>query len=255
MAAVTDLDIIENMKETREGLMQICVIPSSSQNEKDTVSWRCLVKKDSTIKSVQDLKGKIIGCKLPRLAIKWLESMGISATVEQIDGSAEGLVCNGLYDAVIDVVDSGASRDACELRDDIAEDVFVSKRVIVARSVCLQQDWVRNSLFQLANTIIGTQLSKKYKLILANVPDRLLDVVKSKKILTGVDAPMVTPTGNGMNEYLFGVPERQSNNALAILAQLRIPDAKIIPVERNMNLVDTRKYMNPAFLQMASAQA
>ena len=87
------------------------------------------VPNDSKIQKISDLAGKIISTEFVNITKKYFEDNGINAEVEFSWGATEGKAPY-LADAIVDLVDSGASFKANNLR--IIDTIFTSTTRFIA---------------------------------------------------------------------------------------------------------------------------
>lgn len=245
-AAITDQDILIGMQDERDRIMNVTRIPGGSNGGADSVSWKCLVRSDSSIGDLSDLKDKSVGCKIPQLAQSWLNQNNIQAEVRKINGSAEAVLKRRQREAVIDVVDSGKSRDENTLRE-VGGTVFESSRVLIADESVLNQQLLKNALYQLSVALISTRLSQTRYQIWANVDRDLVPTLKCNSLFSGISGPLTAQISDREYEYMVSVAESDLNDAFAQLMALGVSDAEAVPLKRTIGQNAIRKYMDPTF--------
>ena len=107
------------------------------------VRWVLAVPESSTVKSVQDLEGKVIATELVQTTNRYLAKNGVSAKVEFSWGATE-VKPPILADAIVEVTETGSSLRANNLR--IVETVIESNTVFIANNESWKNDAKRSQL-------------------------------------------------------------------------------------------------------------
>lgn len=94
------------------------------------VKMAIAVREDSTINHPFHLMHKVIATSYPRISGEYFQKLNIPVTIQAISGASEGMPYLPTVDAIVDVVETGASLRANKLQI-IADDVFVSEMVCV----------------------------------------------------------------------------------------------------------------------------
>ena len=94
-----------------------------------TVRWVLAVPETSTVRTVQDLEGKIVATELVGVTTRYLEERGVKAKVEFSWGATEAKLPE-LADAIVEVTETGASLRANNLR--VVETVLESTTQLIA---------------------------------------------------------------------------------------------------------------------------
>ncbi|HYL09876.1 MAG TPA: ATP phosphoribosyltransferase [Candidatus Acidoferrales bacterium] len=116
------------------------------------VRWVLAVAEDSSIRTVQDLEGKVIATEAVRLTERFLERHGVRARVEFSWGATEVKVPQ-LADAIVEVTETGASLRANHLR--VIDTLLESAPWLVANHVSWQDEWKRRKIQNLALLLEG----------------------------------------------------------------------------------------------------
>lgn len=74
------------------------------------------VKEDSPYTTLADLDGQTVATHLPKWTKRWLEQVGVDASVVRMGGSLEGICAVGLADAIVDLRETGGSLQRNRLR-------------------------------------------------------------------------------------------------------------------------------------------
>jgi ATP phosphoribosyltransferase len=116
------------------------------------VRWVLAVAEDSSVRTVQDLEGKVIATEAVRLTERFLERHGVRARVEFSWGATEVKVPQ-LADAIVEVTETGASLRANHLR--VIDTLLESAPWLVANHVSWQDEWKRRKIQNLALLLEG----------------------------------------------------------------------------------------------------
>jgi ATP phosphoribosyltransferase len=151
------------------------------------VKWVVAVPKDSSIKKVEDLKGKKIATELVAYTKRYLKKLGIEASVEFSWGATE-VKPPLLADAIVEVTETGASLTANNLR--IVETILESETVLVANRMALKDEWKRRKMENIIILLKGALLAEEKVGLKMNVPKRKLGKVTA--ILPSLQTPTVS---------------------------------------------------------------
>ena len=193
-------------------IIPIAIIPLSNGG-KSKVDWKCLVKEESSIRKPSDLIGKIIGTQAPKITQEWLIANGIDpqqVEIRMATGSGEAYLKIGRIDALVDVVDTGKSRDENKLRE-LEGVVFQSQGLLIANRIQWSRGDVREKLREIAVNTLGSILSVKTIMINADVPNDKLESLKNNPLFKGVQSPTIVDLGNGFSSYAIAIPEEQKS--------------------------------------------
>jgi len=114
--------------------------------------WVLLVPKSSPIHSIKDLQGKRIATEAVGLTARFLESRGVTASVEFSWGSTEVKVPE-LVDAIVDITETGTSLAANNLR--IVEVITESYPQIIGNRESMLDAWKRAKIQRLTLLLKG----------------------------------------------------------------------------------------------------
>jgi hypothetical protein len=126
--------------------------------------------------------------------------------------------------------------------------VFESSRVLIADESVLNQQLLKNALYQLSVALISTRLSQTRYQIWANVDRDLVPTLKSKSLFSGISGPLTAQISDREYEYMVSVAESDLNDAFAQLMALGVSDAEAVPLKRTIGQNAIRQYMDPTFL-------
>ncbi len=151
------------------------------------VKWVVAVPSDSTIKTLEDLKGKKIATELVGYTKRFLKKKGIDATVEFSWGATE-VKPPLLADAIIEVTETGASLRANNLR--IIDTILESETVLIANRSAWKDEWKRRKMESMTMLLKGALLAEEKVGLKMNVPRTKLD--KVTKILSSLHTPTIS---------------------------------------------------------------
>ncbi|RFC46948.1 MAG: ATP phosphoribosyltransferase [Verrucomicrobia bacterium] len=151
----------------------ICDLQYSKATSSPT-RWVLVVPEDSPVRSVKDLEGKRIATEAVGLTRRYLESRGVSATVEFSWGATEVKVPD-LVDAIVDITETGSSLRANNLR--IVEELMQSFPQFVANRTAFENPWKRQKMERIA-LLLQAALNAREKVGLKmNLPQNQLQTV------------------------------------------------------------------------------
>ncbi len=149
--------------------------------------WVLIVKNDSPIQSIEDLRGKRISTELVNFTKRYLEERNIDATVEFSWGTTEAKVVEGLADAAVEITETGSTIKAHGLR--IVCDLMETHTVFIANRAALEDPWKKTKIEQIALLLKSALMAREKVLLKMNVPgDRIDQLVKQ---LPSLHAPTI----------------------------------------------------------------
>ena len=149
--------------------------------------WVLIVKNDSRIQSIEDLRGKRISTELVNFTNRYLEERNIDATVEFSWGTTEAKVVEGLADAAVEITETGSTIKAHGLR--IVCDLMKTHTVFIANRAALEDPWKKSKIEQIALLLESALMAREKVLLKMNVPgDRIDQLVKQ---LPSLHAPTI----------------------------------------------------------------
>lgn len=149
--------------------------------------WVLVVKNDSHIQSIEDLRGKRISTELVNFTKRYLQERNIDATVEFSWGTTEAKVVEGLADAAVEITETGSTIKAHGLR--IVCDLMETHTVFIANRAALENPWKKRKIGQIALLLESALMAREKVLLKMNVPgDRIDQLVK---LLPSLHAPTI----------------------------------------------------------------
>lgn len=140
------------------------------------------VPKESDIKSLKDLAGKVIATTYPLSVKQFLNQNEIAAKVIQISGSVEIAPALGVAEAIADLTSSGSTLALNDLR--ILDKIYDSEAVLITNKNVLESDKKKKLLDSLVIRFQAILSAGQYKYVSMSVPKILLS--KLKKVIPGI---------------------------------------------------------------------
>ena len=151
--------------------------------------WVIAVPYDSSIKKIEDLKGKKITTELVAFTKKYFVERGIDVSVEFSWGATEAKVVSGLADAIVEVTETESTIKAHGLR--IIHELMKTHTQLIANHDTWKDTLKRKKIEQIALLLKGALLGEKLVGIKMNVPNGQLEKIVS--LLPSLNAPTVAP--------------------------------------------------------------
>ncbi len=179
---------IDWIKETEADVEVVCDLVYSKASDLPC-RWVLVVDRNSPIRTVEDLEGKVISTELVGYTRRYLEERGIDAKVEFSWGATEAKVVEGLADAAVEITETGSTIKAHGLR--IVCDVLQTHTVLVANRGALVDPWKKAKIDQVALMLKSALAAHRRVLLKMNAPVEALDQIT--KLLPSLHAPTVNP--------------------------------------------------------------
>ena len=136
---------------------------------------------------VQYFEGKRIATSYPGILKKFLDANGVKANIEIITGSVEVTPAAGIADCIFDIVSSGSTLVANNLKE--VEKVFFSQAVLISGGNLTPEE--QEILDEIHFRLESARNSRGKKYILMNIPEESLE--EAIKILPAMKSPTVLP--------------------------------------------------------------
>ena len=182
-AGLTGKDWIEENGSDVE-VVDDLVYSKVSQNP---ARWVLAVPKDSSIRSLEDLKGRKIATELVNYTRRYFEERDIDVQVEFSWGATEAKVVSGLADAVVEVTETGSTIRAHGL--EIIHEFMQSNTQLIANRDSYRDPWKRDKIAQVLLLLRGALRAENMVGLKMNVPREKLDTVV--RLLPSLNAPTV----------------------------------------------------------------
>lgn len=147
------------------------------------------VPKDSTIKTITDLRGSKIATAYPQSTRVFFKKKDIKVNIMRISGAVEITPALGVAQAVVDLTSTGSTLALNDLR--IIKNIYDSEAVLIANSKAIKAQSKKPLIEKLILRFKGVLSAKKYKLVAMNAPEKILP--RLTKIIPGLRSPSITP--------------------------------------------------------------
>jgi ATP phosphoribosyltransferase len=158
-----------------------------SKVSQDPARWVLAVPRDSSIRRLEDLKGRKIATELVNYTRRYFEERGIDVQVEFSWGATEAKVVSGLADAVVEVTETGSTIRAHGL--EIIHEFMQSNTQLIANRDAYGDPWKRDKIGQILLLLRGALRAENMVGLKMNVPREKLDTVV--RLLPSLNAPTV----------------------------------------------------------------
>ena len=145
------------------------------------------IPKGDEYEGVSYFEGKKIATSYPAILNKFLKDNNINATVEVITGSVEIAPAACIADAIFDIVSSGSTLIANNLKE--VEVVLESEAVLIGSGTLSSES--QAILDEIRFRMESARISRGKKYILMNIPENAID--KAIEILPAMRSPTIMP--------------------------------------------------------------
>jgi len=182
-AGLTGKDWIE------ENLSDVKVVDDLiySKVSQSPARWVLAVPGNSSIKTLEDLRGKKIATELVNYTRRYFQERGIDVTVEFSWGATEAKVVSGLVDAVVEVTETGSTIRAHGL--EIIHEFMQSNTQLIANREAYTDPWKREKIHQVILLLKGALRAENMVGLKMNVPEDKLERVIG--LLPSLNAPTI----------------------------------------------------------------
>lgn len=186
---------------------------------------------DRKYKKPGDLAGLRIATSYPQLTRRFLKEQKVEAEVVYLSGSVEIAPRLGLADAICDLVATGSTLEANQLR--AVETIFKSTAVLIRGDRALGAEQ-QHTLDILLSRIDGVQLAAEAKYIMLHAPKTALPAIK--KLLPGSENPTILPlAGDDTKVALHAVcQEAVFWETMESLKKAGASSILVLPIEKMM---------------------
>ncbi len=142
------------------------------------------VPEDSPAKSPSDLDGCRLATTFPNVTRRYLKDHGADARMVRLSGSVEIMIALGVADAIVDLVETGSTLAANQLR--------VLDEVGSYETVLIQNNEVADVAMtdRIVRRLEGVVIARGYSLLEYNVPREKL--AEAEKVTPGFNSPTVS---------------------------------------------------------------
>ncbi len=151
--------------------------------------WVLAVPYDSSIRTLDDLKGKKIATELVEYTRRYFEERRIDVQIEFSWGATEAKVVSGLADAVVEVTETESTIKAHGLR--IIHELMQTNTQLIANHGAWNHPQKKKKIEEIALLLQGALRGDRLVGVKMNVPESVLETVVS--LLPSLNAPTVAP--------------------------------------------------------------
>lgn len=119
--------------------------------------WVLVVRKDSPIKTIEDMSGKRISTELVNVTRNYFKERGIDAHLEFSWGATEAKVVEGLVDAIVEVTETGSTLRANNLQ--IIHELMKTNTQLIANKKAWDDPWKRKKIEQISILLGGSLMA------------------------------------------------------------------------------------------------
>jgi len=116
--------------------------------------WVLVVRQDSELQSLEDMKGKRISTELVNFTKKYFREHNIDVHVEFSWGATEAKVVEGLVDAIVEVTETGSTIRANKLK--IIHELMKTNTQLIANRGAWEDPWKRQKIDQIKMLLNGS---------------------------------------------------------------------------------------------------
>jgi ATP phosphoribosyltransferase len=116
--------------------------------------WVLVVREDSDIQSLDDMKGRRISTELVNFTKKYFRERNIDVHVEFSWGATEAKVVEGLVDAIVEVTETGSTIRANKLK--IIHELMKTNTQLIANREAWEDPWKRQKIDQIKTLLNGS---------------------------------------------------------------------------------------------------
>lgn len=171
--------------ETRAKVIEVCDLKYAKERIQP-VKWVLAVPKNSKIKSIKDLEGKIISTEAVNLVKDYLRKNNVKAKVEFSWGTTE-VKPQRFADAICDVIETGASLRAHNLK--ILDTLLISSTKLITNKKTWQDKWKKEKIKDLALLLQGAVKGEEAVNLMMHVPGEKLNRIL--KFLPKLKSPTI----------------------------------------------------------------
>ena len=150
--------------------------------------WVLVVREDSPIQKIEDLRGKKISTELVNFTKKYFAERSIKVQVEFSWGATEAKVVEGLVDAIVEVTETGSTLRANKLR--IVQELMKTNTQLIANKDAWADPWKKRKIEQVRILLVGSLLAMGKVVLKMNVSKENLGRVVL--LLPSLKAPTIS---------------------------------------------------------------
>jgi ATP phosphoribosyltransferase len=172
--------------ENNSDVHVVCEMVYSKTSFRPT-RWVVAVPQDSSIKKLEDLKGKRISTEMVNFTKRYFKERNIAVEVEFSWGATEAKAAEGLVDAIVEVTETGSTIRAAGLH--IIHELMESCPQLIANNQAWQDPWKRSKIEQIKLMLLGALSAENKVGIKLNVAEANLEKVVD--LIPSITAPTI----------------------------------------------------------------
>jgi ATP phosphoribosyltransferase len=141
------------------------------------------VPDDGPVKKPADLAGKRVATSFPNVTRNYLKRHGVEVHIVELTGSVEVMITLGVADAIVDLVETGSTLAANQLR--VLDEIGRYETILVQNPITNHAPLADRVVRRLEGVVIA----RSYSLLEYNVPEEKL--AAAEKITPGFESPTV----------------------------------------------------------------
>lgn len=192
--------------------------------------WVLAVAKDSKIKKIEDLEGKIVSTELVEFTKKYFKEKNINVDVKFSWGATEAKVASNLVDAIVEITETESTIKAHNLK--IIKELMQTNTQFIANKTAWEDPEKREKIEQIALLLKGALEAEKLVGLKMNVAED--NIKKIVKILPSLNAPTVA---NLYNTNWFSVETIVASNVVRDLIPTLLKNGAEGIIEYSLNKI------------------
>ncbi len=178
--------------------------------------WVLAVPKDSKIKRVRDLQGKIISTEAVNLTKDYLKKNKVKAKIEFSWGTTE-VKPPRFTDAIVDITETGATLRAHNLK--ILDTVFLSSTKLITNKAAWQDKWKKEKILDLTLLLQGAVSGEEIVNLMMHISEEKLKGIL--KILPKLTSPTIKKiAGENWYDVSIGCEEKETRRLIPKLRRM-----------------------------------
>jgi ATP phosphoribosyltransferase len=153
-----------------------------------TVRLSICVPEDSPIGHPAELDGKRVATSFPHVTANYFERHGAQAHLVHLTGSVEIMIALGVADAIVDLVETGSTLAANQLR--VLDEIGRYETILIQNPATSHGAWCD----RIARRLEGVVIARSYSLLEYNVPRARLR--EAEAITPGFNSPTISALEN-----------------------------------------------------------
>ncbi|MCP4673102.1 MAG: ATP phosphoribosyltransferase [Desulfobacula sp.] len=149
--------------------------------------WIIAVANDSSVKTLEDLKGKTISTELVKFTKRFFQERNIDVNVKFSWGATEAKIVSGLADAIVEITETESTIRAHNLK--VIHEIMETNTQLIANKKAWENPKKREKIEQIAMLLQGALVAQKLVGIKMNVPHNKIAHIVS--LLPSLNAPTV----------------------------------------------------------------